>query len=172
MSSSRIRHLSTPGDVRTAARIVWWVGGWAAVAVIVHLVYLFVVFPTIHRALVFFAAGKNGAGGATAVVFDADLGAVISTIAAVLGVVGAGIAVALYRARPTNAHQVAVLALALIAVSFALDAAGLVAVVVDETITESGLAGGTPGIVWAVVFLSQLVPLLVGTRGRRARAAV
>jgi hypothetical protein len=172
VSSSWITLRSRPEEARReAGRIVWWVGGWAALALFVHLVYLFVVLPMIDRALVFFVAGKNGAGGATAIELDSNPTAVISTIAAVLGVGGAVIAVALYRARPTNAHQVAVVALALIAGSLALDAAGLMAVVVEEPITEPGLPGGTPAIVWGVVFLSQLVPLFVGEKGRRRQTS-
>jgi hypothetical protein len=170
MSSSRIRHLSTTGDGRTAARIVWWVGGWSALAVVVHLVYLPFVFPMIDHDLVLYLTGKNASGGVFTI--DAHAAAVVATIALAIGAAGAGIAVAIHHARPLNAHQVAVLALALVAGSLALDAAGLIAAVVDGPIAEPGLASGTPQFVAAVVFVSQLVPLFVGKRGRRVQAAV
>jgi len=163
-SASDIPGWNTRGVVR-------WVLGWAVLAAVVHPFYLLVVYPTIDREIVFFLAGKNGVG---LVGFESDAhpAAVVSTIALVVGAAGAGIALALYRARRKGAHTVSVLSLALIAGSLALTAGGVVAAVVDEPITEPGLAGGLPGIVAAAVFLSQLVPLMAGKRGRRARAAV
>lgn len=164
--------------------VVRWVLAWAALAVIVHLVYLSVVYPTIDRDIVFFLSGKNGQGPVS-VVIDAHPAAVISTIALVAGAGGAAVAFALYRTlrtaehsvdvrqgRRTAAHTVAVLALALIAGSLALTAGGIVAAVIDEPIAEPGIAGGLPALVACAVFLSQLVPLLAGKKGRRARVAV
>jgi len=164
--------------------VVRWVLGWAALAVIVHLVYLSVVYPTIDRDIVFFLSGKNGQG-AVSVVIDAHPAAVISTIALVAGAGGAAVAFALYRTlrtaehtvdvgqgRRKGAHTVAVLALALIAGSLALTAGGIVAAAIAEPITEPGIAGGLPALVAGAVFLSQLVPLLAGKKGRRARVAV
>ena len=185
MSTSRINHraASDIGGWNTNG-VVGWVLGWAALAVIVHLVYLFVVYPTIDREIVFFLAGKNGVG-LVGIEIDAQPAAVISTIALVVGAAGAAVAFALYRAlrngshtvavrqaRRKGAHTLAVLSLALIAGSLALTAGGIVAAVIDEPITEPGLAGGMPGLVAAAVFLSQLVPLMVGKKGRRARAAI
>ncbi|MET4584058.1 hypothetical protein ABIE21_003596 [Conyzicola nivalis] len=181
MSSSRISHRSA-SDISgwNTSGVVVWVLVWAALAVIVHLVYLFVVFPTIDRDIVFFLAGKNGVGGVS-VVIDAYPAAVVSTIVLVVGVIGAVVAFAMNRAlrpgahtvavrqaRRKAAHTVAVLALALIAGSLALTAGGIVAAVIGEPITEPGLAGGLPGLVAGAVFISQLVPLLAGKKGRRA----
>jgi hypothetical protein len=170
MSLSRVSHRSTRGNPVTARRIVWWVCGWAALAVIVQLLSLFVVFPMVDRDIVFSLAGRRGVG-TVVFVLAAYSAAVLSTIAAVLGVGGAGIARALYRARPTNAHQLAVLSLALIAGAFALDAAGLTVVVADDALTEPKLAGGIVLLVAGVVFLSQLVPLLVARKARHAPVA-
>lgn len=171
MSSSRVEQQSAsdiPGW--NTSGVVRWVLGWAVLAVVVLLVYLFVVYPTIDREIVFFLAGKNGVG-MVGFEIDAHPAAVISTIALVVGAAGAGIALALYRARRKGAHTVAVLSLALISGSLALTAGGVVAALVDETITEPGLAGGAPGLVAAAVFLSQLVPLLGRKKARRARVA-
>jgi hypothetical protein len=185
MSSSRIDRRSA-SDIAgwNTGGVVGWVLGWAAIAVIVHLVYLFVVYPTIDRDIVFFLAGKNGAGGAARVAIDAHPAAVISTIALVAGAGGAAVAFQLYRAlrrgehtvevrqgRRKGAHTVAVLALALIAGSLALTAGGIVAAVINEPITDRGIAAGLPGLVAGAVFVSQLVPLLAGKKGRRARVA-
>ena len=185
MSSSRISH-RFPSDINgwNTNGVVWWVLGWAALAVIVHLAYLFVVYPMIDREIVFFLSGKIGSG-LVGVVIDAHPAAVISTVALVVGVVGAVVASAMYRAlrrgehtldvrqgRRKAAHTIAVLALALIAGSLALTAGGIVAAVIAEPITEPGIAGGLPALVAGAVFLSQLVPLLAGKKGRRARVAV
>ena len=185
MSSNRIKHRSA-SDIAgwNTNGVVWWVLGWAALAVIVHLVYLFVVYPTIDREIVFFLSGKNGSGPVS-VVIDAHPAAVISTIALAVGVIGAVVAFGLYRAlrtgthalevrqgRRKGAHTVAVLSLALIAGSLALTAGGIVAAIIDEPITDPGLLGGLPALVAGAVFLSQLVPLLSGKKGRRARAAI
>jgi len=172
MSRSRVEQGSAsdiPGW--NTGGVVRWVLGWAALAVIVHLVYLFAVYPTIDRAIVFFLAGKNGVG-LVGFEIDAHPAAVISTIALVAGAGGAVVAFALYRARRRGAHTVAVLSLALVAGSLALTAGGIVAAVVEESITEPGLPGGVPGLVAAAVFISQLVPLVAGKKGRRARVAV
>jgi hypothetical protein len=180
MSSSRISHRSASdiGGWNTSG-VIGWVLAWAALAVIVQLVYLFVVFPTIDRDIVFFLAGKNGVGGVS-VVIDAYPAAVVSTIVLVVGVIGAVVAFALYRSlrpgahtlevrqgRRKGAHTVAVLSLALIAGSLALTAGGIVAAVIDKPITEPGLLGGLPGLVAGAVFLSQLVPLVSGKKGKR-----
>ena len=147
-----------------------WVLGWAVIAIIVHVVYLLVVYPTIDREIVFFLAGKNGVN-LLEIAIDVHQAAVVATLALVVGATGAGVAFGLNRKARSGAHTVAVLSLALIAGSLALTAGGIVAAVIDEPITEPGLAGGVPAIVGAAVFLSQLVPLLAGKKGRRARFA-
>jgi len=172
MSTTRVKQQSASDIPGWNTRgVVRWVLGWAVLAVVVHLFYLLVVCPTIDREIVFFLAGKNGVG-LIGFEIDAHPAAVVSTIALVGAAAGAGIALALYRAHRKGAHTVAVLSLALIAGSLGLTAGGVVAAVVGQPITEPGLAGGLPGIVAAAVFLSQLVPLMAGKRGRRARAAV
>ena len=171
MSESRISRRSTEANAGwNTPGVVRWVLVWAGFALVAHVVYLLGVLPTVDRDIVFFLAGKNGQGQVRFVI-EPDAAAVVATVALVVGAVGALAAFAMSRAGRRGAHAVAVLSLAAIAGSLALTAGGIVAALVDRPITEPGLPGGAPGLVAAVVFFSQLIPLFAGRKGKRARRA-
>jgi hypothetical protein len=140
-----------------------WLGRGAAVS---QLVYLLTVLPAVDTDLVVYFAGSRGSGGFEMQLSPAS-GATISGALLIVGAAVAAVALGLLRAERRAAAGIAVVGLAIIALSVALQVAGYIAAFHNDAITGLSLWSLLPVSSVGAVFLS-LVPLSRST-GKRVQ---